>query len=65
MYSELAALARDEDTRRLLGRFPAVGIDLDDPGVLFDVDTESDLDAARALMRSPSRVAEVLHSGHD
>lgn len=70
MYSELAGLARDEDAKRLLGRFPAVGVDVDDPGVLFDVDTESDLDAARALMptvppapREPLMSPESVASG--
>jgi molybdenum cofactor cytidylyltransferase len=57
LYSELAALASDDDARRLLGRFPAVGVDVDDPGVLFDVDTDSDLDAARALMPALKRAA--------
>lgn len=58
MYSELASLQGDDDARRLFGRFPAVGVDVDDPGVLFDVDTESDLDAARALMPARWREAE-------
>lgn len=67
MYSELAALAGDEDARRLLGRFPAVGVDVEDPGVLFDVDTESDLDAARALVPplSVSRLTEGVGLGAD
>jgi molybdenum cofactor cytidylyltransferase len=50
LYSELVGLVGDEGARRLLGRFPSHGVEVDDAGVLFDVDTETDLDAARALM---------------
>ncbi len=49
MYSELLSLTGDEGARRLLARYPAVGVETEDPGVLFDIDTESDLDAARAM----------------
>lgn len=48
LYSELIALSGDEGARRLLARYPAVGVDVDDPGILLDVDTEEDLAAARA-----------------
>jgi molybdenum cofactor cytidylyltransferase len=48
LYSELAALNGDEGARRLVARYPAFGIEVDDPGVLIDVDTEADL----ALVRS-------------
>ena len=47
LYSELAALSGDEGARRLIARYPAVGVELDDPGVLVDVDTQSDLDGVR------------------
>jgi molybdenum cofactor cytidylyltransferase len=50
MYSELLSLAGDEGARRLLARYPAVGVETEDPGVLFDIDTEADLAAARAMM---------------
>ena len=40
LYSELAGLRGDEGARRLVARYPAVGIEVDDPGVLIDVDTE-------------------------
>jgi molybdenum cofactor cytidylyltransferase len=47
LYSELVELSGDEGARRLLARYPAVGIELDDPGVLVDVDTRADLDGLR------------------
>ena len=50
MYSELVSLTGDEGARRLLARYPSVGVETDDPGVLFDIDTESDLAAARAML---------------
>jgi molybdenum cofactor cytidylyltransferase len=48
LYSELIRLTGDEGARRLIARYPAVPVDVDDPGVLLDVDTEADLAAARA-----------------
>lgn len=48
LYSELIGLTGDEGARRLLARYPATGIEVDDPGVLLDVDTEADLRLARA-----------------
>ena len=47
LYSELVALRGDEGARRLVSRYPAVGLDVDDPGVLVDVDTQADLEAVR------------------
>lgn len=52
LYSDLVSLTGDEGARRLLARYPSFGVDTDDPGVLFDIDTEADLEAARALMPS-------------
>ena len=43
LYSELADLHGDEGARRLIARYPAQAIELDDPGVLIDVDTVEDL----------------------
>ncbi len=48
LYSELIALTGDEGARRLLARYPALGVEVDDPGVRMDVDTEADLVALRA-----------------
>jgi molybdenum cofactor cytidylyltransferase len=47
MYSELSALGGDEGARRLIARYPAFGVELGDPGVLVDVDTEADLERLR------------------
>jgi len=43
LYSELVGLQGDEGARRLVARYPAQAVDLDDPGVLIDVDTVEDL----------------------
>ncbi|MBB5204208.1 molybdenum cofactor cytidylyltransferase [Inhella inkyongensis] len=43
MYSELIALQGDEGARRLLARYAAQAVEVDDPGVLQDVDTAADL----------------------
>lgn len=48
LYSELATLTGDEGARRLTVRYPAQGVEVDDPGVLVDVDTLEDLSALRA-----------------
>lgn len=47
LYSELIALSGDEGARRLLARYAAQPVDVDDPGVLVDVDTAEDLDRLR------------------
>ena len=48
LYSELVALNGDEGARRLVGRYPAHGVEVDDPGVLIDIDTQADLDRLRS-----------------
>jgi molybdenum cofactor cytidylyltransferase len=53
LYSELAALSGDDGARRIVARFPGVGVELDDPGVLMDVDTTDDLARLREA-RSPA-----------
>lgn len=47
LYSELVMLTGDEGARRLVARYPALGVEVDDPGVLLDVDTEDDLARVR------------------
>ena len=49
LYSELVGLTGDVGARRLTLRYPAVAVEVDDPGVLFDIDTESDLERAEAF----------------
>ena len=48
LYSELVALVGDEGARRLVARYPAHGVEVSDPGVLVDIDTEADLERLRA-----------------
>lgn len=43
LYSELVDLQGDEGARRLVARYPSQAVELDDPGVLIDVDTVEDL----------------------
>ncbi|MDN3920574.1 nucleotidyltransferase family protein [Roseateles violae] len=50
LYSELVALRGDEGARRLIARYPAQAVELDDPGVLVDVDTAEDLARLQASM---------------
>ena len=47
LYSELVALTGDEGARRVIARYPAFALNVDDPGVLVDVDTVADLDSLR------------------
>jgi molybdenum cofactor cytidylyltransferase len=60
LYSELAGLRGDEGARRLVARYPAVGIEVDDPGVLIDVDTEADLDAVRSAQQRGEEAPQRL-----
>jgi molybdenum cofactor cytidylyltransferase len=48
LYSELTALTGDEGARRLVARYPAQAVEVDDPGMLVDIDTVQDLAALRA-----------------
>jgi molybdenum cofactor cytidylyltransferase len=48
LYSELVLLKGDEGARRIVARYPALGVEVADAGVLMDIDTPADLDAARA-----------------
>lgn len=49
LYSELTELSGDEGARRIVARFPGVGVELDDPGVLQDIDTQEDLQRLRGV----------------
>ena len=48
LYSELVQLSGDEGARRLVARYPSFGVEVDDPGVLIDIDTLDDLAALHA-----------------
>jgi molybdenum cofactor cytidylyltransferase len=52
LYSELIGLTGDEGARRLVARYPSVPVEVDDPGVLIDIDTAEDLDEQRAGLDS-------------
>ena len=47
LYPELTALGGDEGARRIIARYPAFPVELDDAGILVDIDTEDDLEALR------------------
>lgn len=51
LYSELVLLDGDEGARRIVARYPVHGEEVDDPGVLVDVDTQEDLAAVQASAR--------------
>ena len=59
LYSELLALGGDEGARRLIARYPAFGVELDDPGILIDIDTTDDLEAARREAGSEESTAGI------
>ena len=48
LYSELVALRGDEGARRVVARYPALAVDVDDPGVLQDLDTLDDFQSVRS-----------------
>jgi len=48
LYSELVMMAGDDSLRRIVARYPAHGQEVNDSGVLVDVDTVADLEALRA-----------------
>ena len=48
LYSELVRLTGDEGARRLVARYPCTEIEVNDPGVLLDIDTHEDLSRVRA-----------------
>ena len=56
LFSELVMLKGDEGARRLLARYPTAAVELDDPGVLFDIDTVDDLAVARRRIDGSSRI---------
>jgi molybdenum cofactor cytidylyltransferase len=57
LFSELVMLKGDEGARRLLARYPTAAVELDDPGVLFDIDTVDDLAVAQRHIDGSSTVA--------
>jgi len=49
MFSELQRLTGDDGWRRILARYPAHAVEVNDPGVLEDIDTPADLSRVRRL----------------
>ncbi len=49
LYSELIALTGDEGAKRVVSRYPAHAVVVDDAGVLLDVDTPQDLEESRRM----------------
>ncbi|MFN6997793.1 MAG: NTP transferase domain-containing protein, partial [Aquincola tertiaricarbonis] len=47
LFTDLVLLQGDEGARRLVARYPAQAVDVDDPGALIDLDTVEDFAAAR------------------
>jgi molybdenum cofactor cytidylyltransferase len=43
-----------------VARYPAIGVEVDDPGVLIDVDTEADLESVRLAAQQGSGPAQRL-----
>jgi len=52
LFSDLVHLSGEDGARRILARYPAHGVEVADPGVLLDMDTEQDLVALRARLDS-------------
>jgi molybdenum cofactor cytidylyltransferase len=59
LYSELVALEGDEGARRLVARYPAHGVEVADPGVLIDIDTEADLVGLREGALAAARIGSM------
>ncbi|AKJ28151.1 nucleotidyltransferase family protein [Caldimonas brevitalea] len=49
LFSELATLTGDVGARRIVARYPSLAVDVHDPGVLMDLDTEDDLQRLREM----------------
>jgi len=50
LFSDLVQLSGDDGARRIVARYPSLGVDVNDPGVLLDVDTPADLAMVRASL---------------
>ena len=59
LYSELVLLSGDDGARRVMLRYPAHGQDVDDAGVLMDVDTPPDLDVMRRHLSSAGAAEQL------
>lgn len=50
LREKLLALGGDEGARRIIASHAAFGVEVDDPGVLLDIDTAADLSRTRELL---------------
>ncbi len=48
LFADLSQLSGDQGARRVIARYPSMGVEANDPGVLIDVDTSADLEAIRS-----------------
>ena len=62
LFTELVTLAGDEGARRLVARYPSTAVELDDPGVLIDIDTIDDLRRLRGEAPAPQPALPVVAS---
>lgn len=53
LFSELMALQGDAGARRVVARYPSLALEVEDPGVLVDVDTLDDLALLRGVAEAP------------
>jgi molybdenum cofactor cytidylyltransferase len=63
LYSELVMLQGDEGARRILARYPSHGVELDDPGVLIDIDSVEDLAQLRQQVGQEESLVAPLRRG--
>ncbi len=63
LYSELVTLTGDDGAKRLVARYPAFGVVVDDEGVVLDIDTPHDLERAGLAYESACRRAALIAAG--
>lgn len=59
-YSELIRLQRERDLQRLLAKYPAQGVEVDDAGILMTQDTQSHLALLRSVLQGNAGVSAHL-----
>jgi molybdenum cofactor cytidylyltransferase len=59
LYSELVALTGDDGARRLVLRYPAQAVEVDDPGVLVNLDSVADAVTLRLVQGGSAAVERV------
>ena len=56
LYMELCALTGEDGVRRLMSRYPAHEVDVEDAGLSFDIDTQATLHSAREYQLAAPRL---------